>query len=213
MRCWAVTVSVLVLLVGCSGTSGGDSAGTAPPSASVTSEDTSEPAPEPTGVEPTQTRDGKPSIQIASLPIGGVPEDGSNCNPISWLAGDIPNGVTIKLGTPAFDPPGVFAVDQSGCPASSQSCEGLLWTAQDLPQCWVGFRQVGTEGTVTLVVPAVATCESERQCAKLSSLGGSQITLTATPPETPAATPSDTPAATPSDTPPETPAGTETPTS
>ncbi|HWD79787.1 MAG TPA: hypothetical protein VG497_12925 [Kribbella sp.] len=189
MRFWAVTVSVLILLVqGCSDTSGGDSSGTAPPTAAVTPDDTSEPVPEPTGVEPTQTRKGEPSIEIASLPIGGVPEDGSTCNPISWLAGEIPNGVTIKLGTPTFDPPGVFAVDQAGCPASSQSCEGLLWTAQDLPQCWVGFKQVGTQGTVTLVVPAVATCQTERQCATLTSLGGSQITLTAQQPETPPVT-------------------------
>ncbi|GAA1119038.1 hypothetical protein GCM10009630_16050 [Kribbella jejuensis] len=189
MRWWAVTVSVLMLLVpGCSDTSGDNSSGTAPPAVTVTTEDTSEPVPEPTGAEPTQTRQDKPSIQIASLPIGGVPEDGANCNPISWLAGDIPNGVTIELGTPTFDPPGVFTLDQTGCPASSQSCEGLLWTSQDLPQCWVGFKQVGTEGTVTLVIPATATCETERQCAKLKSLGGSQITLTAQPPVTPPAT-------------------------
>ena len=185
MRFWAVTVSVLMLLVpACSDTSGG----TASPTVAVTPDDTSEPVPEPTGVEPTQTRTGKPSIQIASLPIGGVPEDGTNCNPISWLAGDIPNGVTIELGTPRFEPTGIFALDPSGCPASSQSCEGLLWTAQDLPQCWVGFKQIGTEGTVTLVIPAVATCQTRRQCARLKSLGGSQITLTAQPPATPPGT-------------------------
>jgi hypothetical protein len=184
MRLWAVTVSVLILAVqGCSGTSG--DGGTAPPTVTVTSEDTSEPVPEPTVPESTQPETNKPSIEIASLPIGGVPEDGSNCNPISWLAGDIPAGVTIKLGTPTFDPKGVFELDQSGCPAGSASCDGLLWTTQNLPQCWVGFRQVASQGTVTLVIPATATCETQSQCDNLKSLGGSQITLTAQATETP----------------------------
>ncbi|MFF0270340.1 hypothetical protein [Kribbella sp. NPDC004536] len=184
MRWWAVTVSVLMLLVpGCSGTPA--DSGTAPPTLVATPDDTSEPVPEPTGAEPTQSQQSKPSIEIASLPIGGIPEDGSSCNPISWLAGDIPNGVTIKLGTPGFDPTGIFEADQTGCPADALPCDGLLWTAQNLPQCWVGFKQVGTEGTVTLVIPATATCDTESQCDKLKSLGGSQITLTAQATATP----------------------------
>jgi hypothetical protein len=182
MRAWAVTVSVLVLLVsGCSDTSGGSS----PPDANSTAENTSEPAPEPTDAESTQQQQNKPSVEIASLPIGGVADDGSSCNPISWLAGDIPAGVTIELGTPSFDPTGVFEVDQSGCTGNERSCDGLEWTAQDLPQCWVGFRQIADEGSVTLVIPANATCETQQQCDQLHGLGGSQITLTAQPRETP----------------------------
>ncbi|GAA3085738.1 hypothetical protein JOF29_007618 [Kribbella aluminosa] len=184
MRFWAVTVSVLILLVqGCSGTSG--DGGTAPPATVGTPGGTSEPVPEPTGTEPAQSQQNKPSIEIASLPIGGIPEGGSTCNPISWLAGDIPSGVTIKLGTPAFNPAGIFEPDQTGCPADAQSCEGLLWTSQGLPQCWVGFKQVAPEGAATLVIPATATCDTETLCEKLKSLGGSQITLTAQPTETP----------------------------
>ncbi|MGW7680016.1 hypothetical protein ACWGID_04705 [Kribbella sp. NPDC054772] len=182
MRAWAVTVSVIVLLVsGCSDTSGGSS----PPDTTSTPENTSEPAPspEPTTAESTQQQQGKPSLEIASLPIGGVPDGGSNCNPISWLAGDIPDGVTIKLGTPFFDPKGIFEVDQSGCTGNEQSCEGLEWTAQNLPQCWVGFKQVADSGSVTLVIPAVATCQTQQQCDDLKGLGGSQIGLTAQPRE------------------------------
>lgn len=184
MRWSAVTVSVLILLVvGCADTSGGGDP--AASEATVTSVDTGEPVPEPTGTESTQAQQNKPSIEIASLPIGGVPDEGSTCNPISWLAGDIPDGVTIKLGTPTFDPAGVFDVDPAGCPADAQSCDGLEWTAQNLPQCWVGFKQTASEGTVSLVVPATATCATVAQCSKLASLGGSQITLTAQPTQTP----------------------------
>lgn len=182
MRWWPVTVSVLILLVqGCSGTPG-DTGTTAP---EVTVTDTAEPVPEPTGPESSQPQQNKPSIEIASLPIGGVPDEGSACNPISWLAGEIPDGVTITLGTPTFDPAGVFELDQTGCPGDARSCVGLLWTAQNLPQCWVGFKQVASEGTVSLVIPATATCDTQSQCDNLKSLGGSQITLTAQPTETP----------------------------
>ena len=188
MRLLAVTVSVLMLL-GCSGTSG-DGGTSGPPTPllalpSVTPEDTSEPVPEPTGTEPTQSVQTKPSIEIASLPVGGVPEDGSNCNSISWLAGEIPAGVTIRLGTPAFDPTGVFEVDPSGCRPDAQTCTGLEWTAQNTPQCWVGFQQIAREGTVSLIIPATAICDSQEVCDTLKTLGGSQITLTALPPETP----------------------------
>ncbi|MFF0345443.1 hypothetical protein [Kribbella sp. NPDC004875] len=188
MRAWAVTVSVLVLLVsGCSGTSGGSSPpdATSAPDSTSSADNTSEPAPEPTAAESTQQQQNKPSIEIASLPIGGVPDGGSNCNPISWLAGDIPDGVTITLGTPSFQPEGVFEVDQSGCTGNEQSCEGVEWTAQNLPQCWVGFRQVADEGSVTLVIPADATCQTQQQCDDLKGLGGSQIGLTAQPRESP----------------------------
>ncbi|MGW6195254.1 hypothetical protein ACWF0M_03810 [Kribbella sp. NPDC055110] len=186
MRKWAMTVAVVLAVAGCSGTSGD----TSPPDVTVTVEATAEPSPEPTGAEPTQSQQTKPSIELASLPVGGVPDDGSNCNPISWLAGEIPAGVTIRLGTPAFDPPGIFEVDPSGCQPGVQACTGLEWTAQSTPQCWVGFRQIATEGTVSLIIPAVATCDSDTVCNTLKNLGGSQITLTALPPETPLATPS-----------------------
>ena len=182
VRVLAMTVSVLVLAAaGCSGTSGD----TTPPDVTVTVSATGEPAPEPTGPEPTQSQQNKPSIEIASLPVGGVPEDGTRCNPISWLAGDIPSGVTLRLGTPTFDPPGIFEMDPSGCRPDVQSCPDLQWTAQNLPQCWVGFKQIGTEGTVSLIIPATAICDTEDLCDTFRTLGGSQITLTAQPAETP----------------------------
>jgi hypothetical protein len=186
MRVWAMTVAVVLAVAGCSGTSGD----TSPPDVTVTVGATGEPSPEPTEAESTQSQQTKPSIELASLPVGGVPEDGSNCNPISWLAGDIPAGVTIRLGTPSFDPTGIFEVDPSGCRPDAQSCTGLEWTAQSTPQCWVGFKQTAREGTVSLIIPAVATCDSESVCDTLKTLGGSQITLTALPPETPLETPS-----------------------
>jgi hypothetical protein len=186
MRVWAMTVAVVLTVAGCSGTSGD----TSPPDATVTVEATGEPTPEPTEAEPTQSQQTKPSIELASLPVGGVPEDGSNCNPISWLAGDIPAGVTIRLGTPTFDPTGIFEVDPSGCKPGVQFCTGLEWTSESTPQCWVGFQQIAREGTVSLIIPAVATCDTDAVCDTLKTLGGSQITLTALPPETPLETPS-----------------------
>lgn len=200
-----VLVSVAIFAVaGCADTSGdAGGGGTSPPITTTTG--TEEPPTEPTTTETTQTRQDKPSLEIASLPVGGVPDEGSNCNPVNWLAGDIPEGVTIKLGKPRFKPTGIFEVDQSGCPGSARSCAGLEWTAEDADQCWVGFRQVADEGSVTLVIPATATCETRKLCDSLKDLSGSQIGLTArrretveTPPETPPETPVDTPVETPS---------------
>lgn len=172
VRVLALAVAVLVLAgAGCSGTSGD----TAPPNVTVTVAATAAQA-------PPKSQQTKPTVEIASLPVGGIAADGSHCNPISWLAEAIPGGVTITLGTPAFDPPGIFEVDPSGCRPDAQSCPDLEWTAQNLPQCWVGFRQLAGEGTVTLIIPAVATCDSEALCDALRTMGGSQITLVARPP-------------------------------
>ncbi|NIK60977.1 hypothetical protein [Kribbella shirazensis] len=206
MRWWPVTVSVVIFAVaGCADTSGGGGGGgTSPPIPPTTGTD--EPPTEPTTTETTQTRQDKPSLEIASLPVGGVPDEGANCNPVSWLAGDIPEGVTITLGRPRFKPTGIFAVDQSGCPGDARACPGLEWTAEEARQCWVGFRQVADEGSVTLVIPAIATCETRQQCNGLKGLGGSQIDLTARRRETPE-TPPDTPPETPPETPVETPSG------
>jgi hypothetical protein len=213
MRWWPmtvpVTVAVLILAVaGCSDTSGdAGGGGTSPPIPTTTG--TEEPPTEPTTTETTQTRQDKPSLEIASLPVGGVPDEGSNCNPVNWLAGDIPEGVTIKLGTPRFKPTGIFEVDQSGCPGDARTCRGLEWTATDADQCWVGFRQVADEGSVSLIIPATATCETRKLCDSLKGLAGSQIGLTAQTretPETPTET-SETPPETTSEPPPETPSG------
>ena len=188
---------ITVLLVGCADTSG--DGGTSPPDVTTTLENTGEPMPEPTDDESPQTRQGLPSIEIASLPIGGSASE--NCNRVSWLGGDIPEGVTITLGEPRFDPGGIFEVDQSGCPDNPQRCERLEWTTDDQPQCYVGFRQVADEGSVTLVIPAVATCETQSACDSLKGLGGSEIDLTAEPGGTPPETPPETPAETPGETP------------
>lgn len=194
VRTWALTISVAgLLVVGCSSCSSSTDGGTPTVPTEVTvsdlpSDPTSQPAPEPTDPESTQSQETKPSIEIASLPIGGVPDDGQKCNPVSWLGGDLPEGVTIKLGTPRFEPPGIFEVDQSACSgdAQSQACEGLEWTTSSQTQCWVGFKQVADSGRVTLVVPAKAFCTTQDACDGLSNLGGSQIGLSAQPPEPPA---------------------------
>jgi len=213
MRRPAIAIAVLALvLAGCSDTSndGGSSEGGSPTQDVTTSEHTGEPSPEPTDPETTQEPVDKPSVKIAQLPVGGGAD--GNCNSVNWLGGDVIRpGTTMTLGTPTFDPDDIFEVDQSAC-GDSRSCEGLEWTADSQEACSVGFKQVGTQGTVTLKVPAAVTCATQADCDELKKKEGSQIMLTAVPPETPSEepeTPSEEPE-TPSEepaTPSETPSG------
>lgn len=185
MRGFAVTVSVLVvLLAGCSDTPG--DSGTSPPEVTTTSENTDEPAPEPTEPESTQPQREQPSLNIASLPVGGSPIDGwANCTSVNLTDTSLPGGTTIELGSPSFDPKGVFDADQSACPGDLLACPGVKWTADSHDTCYVGVRQAADSGTTTLQIPGKATCESQDDCNSLEGRSGSQILLTAQPSETP----------------------------
>jgi hypothetical protein len=212
MRVSAVTVSVVALLLaGCSNTSG--DGGTSPPDVTATAGDTTEPAQEPTGPESTQPKQEKPSVRVASLPIGGssVNDEHPNCFSINLTDTSIPAGTTIELSEATFKPMGVFEVDDHACPGDLPGCPGVHWTADQHDTCYVGVRQSAKSGTATLRVPGRATCTTQADCDTLLGRPGSQIVLTAQTSETPNETPPETPNETPAETPPDTPA--ETPSS
>jgi hypothetical protein len=208
MRWCAVTVSVLILLLaGCSDTSG--DGGTAPTEVTAASSGTSEPPPEPTDTESTQTKQRQPSISILSAPIGGnVEADGVNqCAEVNWLGRNpIPDGTTIVLGTPSLDPDGVFAFEQSSCAGATRTCADVRWQASAFAPCWIGVRQLKNGSKqVTLVIPVDATCATQSDCDSLArGKGTSQIRFDPAQLDTP---PSETPSETPIETPIETPSG------
>ncbi|WP_327633373.1 hypothetical protein OHB24_25595 [Kribbella sp. NBC_00482] len=208
MRAWAVMVSVTALLVaGCSDTSGDE--GTSPPDTTTTSESTSEPAPEPTGAESTQPRENKPSVEIATLPIGpgaeaNQPDDqAKQCVGVSLTGLELPQGATVTYREPTLSQDGKdFEIDQSACGGQSPGCSGHQIRAGDTPACFAGVRQVtNAEGHhATLIIAADATCATAEDCKALKPGGISQIGFDSRAlggpapsetPETPAETPSD----------------------
>lgn len=177
-------VLVMVLAVGCSGPSNSSSTtspdgtgtsepaggGTLPPDTTATSEPTGEPAPEPTDPESTQTKQRKPAISIATAPVGGGPDDDGveQCASVSWLAGDLPDGTTVTLGSITFEPAGIFELDQNACPDSREDCTGVVWKPGATDTCFVGARQVKNgDEDVTVIINASATCATEQDCQDL----------------------------------------------
>ncbi|RZT27213.1 hypothetical protein EV649_0967 [Kribbella sp. VKM Ac-2569] len=215
MRAWAVMVSVIALLVaGCSDTSGDE--GTSPPDGTTTSESTSEPAPESTGAESTQPREKKPSVEIATLPIGpgaqaNQPDDqAKQCVGVSLTGLELPQGSTATYRAPTLKQDGTyFEIDQSACGGQSPVCSGHQISADETPACFAGVRQVtNAEGHhATLIITADATCATAEDCKALEPGGISQIGFDSRalggpgPSESPIETPEtpETPAETPSD--------------
>ena len=171
---------VAVLLAGCSDTNDG---GTPTPGVLTTPDDTGEPAPEPTNPESSQAPQQQPAIELASAPIGGnVDVDGSKqCAEVNWLGRNpIPDGTTIKLGTPGLDPGGVFDWDQSSCAGDLRPCTDVEWQSSSFQPCYVGVRQIANGSKdVSLIIPVAATCATQDDCDSLADgSGGSQITFT-----------------------------------
>ncbi len=166
-----------VLMAGCADTPNGN--GT--PSPGPTTESTGEPSPEPTDPESTQTEVDKPSIKVATAPIGGAPDEAGvrQCTPVSWLADDIPDGTTVTLGSPELDPKDVFELDQSACSDDRRQCANVVWTTDDVDSCFVGARQVAAgDKNVHVLVPAKVTCATEEDCARIDEEArkrGSQV--------------------------------------
>jgi hypothetical protein len=187
MRLLAVAVLVLA---GCADTPNGG--GT--PAPTTASETTGEPSPEPTTPETTQTKQNKPSISIATAPVGGAPDsiDVEQCASVSWLGDEIPAGATIRLGEPQLSPRGIFRLDQSIC-SGRRACPGVVWDSDNQPPCSVGARQIkNVDRSVSVVIPAFATCESAEDCADLRARAkekGTQVTFTAVKRETPTTEP------------------------
>jgi hypothetical protein len=179
---WAPTIVFLALLMGCGGSgSAGDSGSTAEQSS--TAEQTSEPPAEPTGPETTQPTQDRPTIRIASAPIGGnVSTDGATqCAEVNWLGkSPILAGTTIALDSIRLDPGGVFELDQTGCAADLRPCTEVRWQTDNFSACHVGVRQVANgEDSVRLLISATASCRRQSDCESLvEGAGGSQISFT-----------------------------------
>jgi hypothetical protein len=182
MTAWrkALAASLLVILMGCGG--GSDNTDGTPPTSDSPSEPTSEPPVEPTEPETTQPTRRLPSIEIPSAPIGGNVRARGNrqCAEVNWLGREpIPDGTTIKVGSPHLEPRGVFDLDQTGCAENRRSCAEVYWQASAFKPCYVGVRQIANStDDVQLIMPVTATCKTEVDCQSLDAdQGGSQISF------------------------------------
>jgi len=199
------------MVAGCGGSSP-DSGGTTLPEPTSTSASTEEPAPEPTEPETTQTKQNKPAISLATAPIGGNPDDAGvqQCTAAAWLAGQIPDGTTVTLGTVHLEPDNVFQLNDQACPSDRQRCPGLVWSPGSTDSCYVGAVQVAAgDQDVKVVIEAAVTCASEQDCRAVEAAAkkqGSQVFFI--PGELPSPTPTVDPTVTvePTETP-ETPTG------
>lgn len=202
----ALATGLLAIFVGVGGSScsdtGGGSGADGSPSPTANGETTNEPPIEPTDPESSQTSQRKPSIDIASAPIGGNVDANENyrCAEVNWLGkSPIPDGTRIDLGRPRLRPGGIFVLDQTGCPGDSRPCAGVWWATDNFRPCYVGARQVaaGNED-VSLIIPVTATCETKADCQSLLGAGGSQISFSPdefsdSPPPSEPPPPSDSP--------------------
>jgi hypothetical protein len=178
---------LLLLLIGCSGNNASDDPITIETDSPASSRP-SEPSAEPTGPETVQPTQQKPSIELASAPIGGnveTTQDGYQCAEVNWLGRNpIPAGTAIQVGSPHLEPGGVFELDQTGCGDKSPPCgTDLVWQSDTFKPCYVGVRQVATGNAVQLILTASAECATEQDCESLQGqVPGSQISFTPGPP-------------------------------
>jgi hypothetical protein len=184
--------ALLPLLIGCAGNDSADDPITIEPpdstSASTEAGQPSEPSAEPTEPESAQPTRQKPSIEIASAPIGGNVEptqEGYQCAEVNWLGRNpIPAGTTINLGSPHLEPGGVFELDQSGCGDKSPPCApDIVWQSSGFKPCYVGVKQLAAGDETSLILSVSAECATEADCQSLQGdVPGSQISFTPGPP-------------------------------
>jgi hypothetical protein len=180
MTLWrtAASVAVLMLFTGCTDT--GDAGND--PGPEVTQSE-SEPPVEPTDPETAQPTKQKPSIDIASAPIGGnVQINGQQqCAEVNWLGvSPIPDGTLVKVGAPHLEPGGIFELYQPACPGDQRSCSDVQWQTDGFKPCYVGVRQLTPgEEPAQLILAVSATCATEADCTSLvGDTPGSQIAFT-----------------------------------
>ncbi|WBQ03139.1 hypothetical protein [Kribbella sp. CA-293567] len=194
----ASSVLLSLLAFGCAGndSAGSDPAGSEPvitdpaePTGSTESTETAgEPSIEPTDPETTQPSQQKPSIEIASAPIGGnveTTQDGYQCAEVNWLGkSPIPDGTTIKVGSPQLEPAGIFTLDQAACGEKSPPCTAdVEWQPSGFKPCYVGVKQLTGGDAVQLILSVSAQCATEAECKSLAGdVPGSQISFTSGPP-------------------------------
>ena len=172
-----------MLLAGCSGSTGdeADPGSTLTPTESTT-DPTGEPPVEPDTPEPPQDTRDKPSIELASAPIGGnVQTEGADqCAEVNWLGRNpIPAGTTIQLGEASLVPTDLFDLNQDACDTDLRPCTEVTWQATSFTPCYVGARQVARgDRAARLIIAVTATCETDADCQSLAGdVPGSQISF------------------------------------
>ncbi len=128
------------------------------------------PAPEQTSQEQPQAPQGKPGVELASLPVGGSgPGDNPDCVDVSWSDPAFRDGVKIVIT--GVDVKGDFTEQGTSC---QTPCRNYVFTSdQGSCQVRVGYAipqpprdlngTVGLEGTC--IAPDDATCEKVKEDA------------------------------------------------
>ncbi|TDD58113.1 hypothetical protein E1263_20450 [Kribbella antibiotica] len=171
MRAISTVLVILLLVVGCSGTSSNDPPGAAPTEPVLTSD---EPAPEPTDPESSQPEEKKPGFGLATAPVGGAPDEAGveQCAAVSLTGVELKEGTTVDLGPVHLEPEGIFQLDDSIC-KDRRPCKDVQWKAGSLDSCYVGARQIANGSSeVKVVVPAQVTCATEEDCSDLKATAG-----------------------------------------
>ncbi|MET7281583.1 hypothetical protein ABZS29_25330 [Kribbella sp. NPDC005582] len=138
-----------------------------------------EPAPEPTDPESTQTKQNQPAISLATAPIGGNPDEAGvkQCTAVAWLAGQIPEGTTVTLGTVTLEPDNVFKLNQQVCSSDRPQCTGVVWKPDSTETCYVGAEQVAAgDKDVQVVIAADVRCATEQDCRDVRAAAEKQGT-------------------------------------
>ena len=178
-----ICVVLLMLLAGCSGSSGDEAdPGTTLTPTETSSDPTGEPPVESTEPEPPQNTQNKPSIELASAPIGGniQTEGADQCAEVNWLGRNpIPAGTTIQLGEASLNPTDLFDLYQDACDTDLRPCTEVTWQTTSFTPCYVGARQVARgDRAAKLIIAATATCDTEADCQSLAGdTPGSQISF------------------------------------
>ncbi|GAA1602550.1 hypothetical protein GCM10009789_65760 [Kribbella sancticallisti] len=192
VRCrWGLAVIATVVMVGCGGNSTDKTSDNATGTPTASQQQSSEPPPEPTGPEPTQSSQKRPSLNVARLPLGGGTdspvEDRLQCAEAAWLGSrPLPAGVIVRVRAIKLSPAGVFRLDQRGC-GDRQPCPGMRWEGQKaLDACFIGARQVtagaGDVNRVSVSLRGTISCDQLQDCRRaLEQTGSDSLTFSPDP--------------------------------
>jgi hypothetical protein len=176
-----------LLLIGCGGPSGVDAApaqsspaagfSASPPVEGTDSNTASGPPAEGSGPEaPQRGGTSRPSIPVASLPIGGddvkLPDRAPGCASAAWLGDDLPSGVSVSV-TAVVIKPAVF-VTSSECGGHEPLCLGSFAFTANQRSCDIPVAATGepdTEAELTLTGKARCPAGQPAFCVRLGEAG------------------------------------------
>ncbi len=166
-----IVAVVAAALAGCGSAGPSASSTTAPAPAAASATDTGPPPQEPTGTEsPQPPTGGAPSVQVASLPIGGQAEDNNpRCVQVQWLTGRLAPGFALEVSAVNVTSP--FAVG-SGC-THGPACAGHRFdpdNSDTAHPCFVGIEWRGSGGATTegeLSLGGTLTCPAATGCGQV----------------------------------------------